>query len=245
MTNKFDFDTEKLVQPNNKADVKQFKADLETIAKGNLDIAKGTSSLIVGIVKSKIITISLMNRVKGDNSYANKHINTITKMFVRDMLSITDWNSFDKDKKTGLKKAMKISMAVILQGSLGKDDNEKSFTKNGSVLIDSSKFSTKTKSALVKAKIFSQDDMNITGTKIMTIKSLTSMAEIELGLKASEDIGSDLKIAFNRAFKLISDKYENDFNSFPPDCRLLWSEWNRKLTAIDNHFNSIQDVSKL
>ena len=86
MTNKFDFDTEKLVQPNNKADVKQFKADLETIAKGNLDIAKGTSSLIVGIVKSKIITISLMNRVRGNNSYANKHINIITKMFMRDIL---------------------------------------------------------------------------------------------------------------------------------------------------------------
>ena len=46
MTNKFDFDTEKLVQPNNKADVKQFKADLETIAKGNLDIAKGKQDLL-------------------------------------------------------------------------------------------------------------------------------------------------------------------------------------------------------
>ena len=243
---KFDFDTEKLVQPNNKADVKQFKADLETIAKGSLDIAKGTSSLIVGIVKSKIITISLMNRVKGADNYANKHINTITKMFVRDMLSVTDWNSFDKDKKTGIKKAMKIAMAVILQGSLSKDDNEKSFTKNGSVLIDTAKFSTKTKQALVKAKIFNQDDMNITGTKIMTIKSLSSMAEIELGLK-SNPVGSDLKIAFNNAFNLISNenKYNNDFNSFPADCRLLWSEWSRKLNAIESHFNSIQDVSKL
>ena len=88
--------------------------------------------------------------------------------------------------------------------------------------------------------------MNITGTKIMTIKSLTSMAEIELGLKPSPT-GSDLKIAFNNAFNLISNenKYNNDFNSFPSDCRLLWSEWARKLTAIENHFNSIQDVSKL
>ena len=80
----------------------------------------------------------------------------------------------------------------------------------------------------------------------MTIKSLSSMAEIELNLK-SNPVGSDLKVAFNNAFNLISNenKYNNDFNSLPSDCRLLWSEWARKLNAIESHFNSIQDVSKL
>ena len=76
---KFDFDTEKLVQPNNKQAIKDFKSDLEKIANGTLTIAKGTISLIVGIVKSQSITQSLIARVKGKDNYAPKHINTLTK----------------------------------------------------------------------------------------------------------------------------------------------------------------------
>ena len=76
---KFDFDNEKLVQPNDKSAIKDFKSNLEKIANGTLTIAKGTSALIVGIVKSQSITQSLINRIKGDDNYAPKHINTITK----------------------------------------------------------------------------------------------------------------------------------------------------------------------
>ena len=109
---KFDFDTEKLVQPNNKQAIKDFKSDLEKIANGTHTIAKGTSSLIVVIVKSQSITQSLIAMVKGKDNYAPKHINTLTKMFCRDLLSITDFNNFDKVKKQGLKKAMKISVKL-------------------------------------------------------------------------------------------------------------------------------------
>ena len=241
---KFDFDNEKMVQPNNKQSIKDFKSDLEKIANGTLTIAKGTSSLVVGIVKSGSITQSLINRVKGSDNYAPKHINTITKMFCRDLIGVTDFNSFDKVKKQGLKKAMKIAVSIILRGSLGKDDNDKSFTVNGSVIVDSSKFSTNDKSKLVKAKIFSNDEININGMKIMTIKSLGTLADIVLGFTSSL-VGSDLKIAFDKAFNLIKDKYDNNFNELPADCRMNWSEWSRKLTSIDSHLNTIKDTSKL
>ena len=237
-------DTIKIVQPNDKSAIKDFKSNLEKIANGTLTIAKGTSALIVGIVKSQSVTQSLISRIKGDDNYAPKHINSISKMFCRDLLGVTDFNSFDKVKKQGLKKAMKIAVAIILQGSLGKDDQDKSFTSAGSVIVDSSKFSTSDKNSLVKAKIFSQDEININGMKIMTIKSLGTLADIVLGF-TSNLVGSDVKIAFDKAFKIISDKYDNDFNELPADCRLLWTEWARKLSAIDKHLNSIQDVSKL
>ena len=243
---KFDFDTEKLVQPNNKQAIKDFKSDLEKIANGTLTIAKGTSSLIVGIVKSQSITQSLIARVKGKDNYAPKHINTLTKMFCRDLLSITDFNSFDKVKKQGLKKAMKISVSIILRGCLSENDKNQNTTSSGGVWVDSSKFSTSDKAELLRMKIFSSDELSVNGVKPMTIKSLGSFSDIVLGFK-SNSVGSDLKIAFDKAFNLITNekKYNNIFEDLPSDCRLLYVEWARKLTAIDNHLNHIKPVEKL
>ena len=243
---KFDFDNEKLVQPNDKTAIKDFKSNLEKIANGTLTIAKGTSALIVGIVKSQSITQSLINRIKGDDNYAPKHINTITKMFCRDLIGVTDFNGFDKVKKQGLKKAMKIAVAMVLRGCLGENDKNQNTTTSGGVWVDSAKFSTSDKAELLKMKIFNSDELSVNGIKAMTIKSLGSFSDIVLGFKSSA-VGSDVKIAFTNAFNLISkeDKYNNVFEDLPADCRMLWSEWARKLSSIDNQLNAIQDVSKL
>ena len=242
----FDFDSEKLVQPNDKTAIKDFKSNLEKIANGTLTIAKGTSALIVGIVKSQSVTQSLINRIKGDENYAPKHINMVTKMFCRDLIGVTDFNNFDKVKKQGLKKAMKIAVAMILRGCIGENDKNQNTTSSGGVWVNSAKFSTSDKTELLRMKIFSNDELSVNGIKAMTIKSLASYSDIVLGFKSSA-VGSDLKIAFDKAFNLISneDKYNNVFEDLPADCRMLWSEWSRKLSAIDNHLNSIQDVSKL
>ena len=61
-------DTIKIVQPNDKSAIKDFKSNLEKIANGTLTIAKGTSALIVGIVKSQSVTQSLISRIKGDDN---------------------------------------------------------------------------------------------------------------------------------------------------------------------------------
>lgn len=251
MTNKFDFDNEKLVQPNDKTAIKDFKSNLEKIANGTLTIAKGTSALIVGIVKSQSITQVLIDRVrsstnKGSDNYAPKHINMITKMFCRDLIGVTDFNGFDKVKKQGLKKAMKIAVSIILRGCLGENDKNQNTTSSGGVWVNSAKFSTSDKAELLKMKIFNSDEMSINGIKPMTIKSLGSFSDIVLGFK-STPVGSDVKIAFDKAFTLISndDKYNNVFEDLPADCRMLWSGWARKLSAIDNQLNAIKDVSKL
>ena len=139
---------------------------------------------------------------------------------------------------------MKISVSIILRGCLGENDKNQNTTSSGGVWVNSAKFSTSDKTELLRMKIFSNDELSVNGVKPMTIKSLASFSDIVLGFKSSS-VGSDLKIAFDKAFKIISDKYDNDFNELPSDCRLLWSEWNRKLTSIESHFNKIQDVSKL
>ena len=237
---KFDFDNEKLVQPNDKSAIKDFKSNLEKIANGTLTIAKGTSALIVGIVKSQSVTQSLISRIKGGENYAPKHINMVTKMFCRDLIGV------DKVKKQGLKKAMKIAVAMVLRGCIGENDKNQNTTTSGGVWVNSAKFSTGDKAELLRMKIFNSDELSVNGIKAMTIKSLASFSDIVLGFKSSST-GSDVKIAFDNAFKLISkeDKYNNVFEDLPNDCRLLWAEWSRKLSAIDNQLNAIQDVSKL
>ena len=239
-------DSTKLVQPNNKNAIKDFKDNLEKIANGTLTVAKGTSSLIVGIIQSRSITIDIIKGIKGvDVKYAPKHINSIAKMFCRDLLGNGDFKNFDKVKKQGLKKAMKIAVAMILRGSLGKNDKNENLTSSGGVWVDSSKFSTSDKTELLKMKIFSNDDLAIKGVKPMTIKALGSLSDIVLEFKGSSQ-GSDVKVAFTNAFLLISSekKYDNMFEDLPSDCRLLWHEWARKLSSIDSQLNAIQEIAQ-
>jgi len=249
MTDKDDVkyeDSTKLVQPNNKDAIKDFKDNLEKIANGTLTVAKGTSSLIVGIIQSRSITPDIIKGIKGvDVKYAPKHINSIAKMFCRDLLGNTDFKNFDKVKKQGLKKAMKIAVAMILRGSLGKNDKNENLTSSGGVWVDSSKFSTSDKAELLKMKIFTNDDLSIKGVKPMTIKALGSLSDIVLEFKGSSQ-GSDVKVAFLKAFDLISNekKYDNMFEDLPSDCRLLWEEWARKLSSIDRQLNTIKEIAQ-
>ena len=230
-------DTFKLVVPNNEQVIDKVKQDLKAIAQGTLTIAKGTAGLVVGIVESKSITKANMDRIRGSENWTPSHINKLTKMFVRDLLGITDFNKFDKVKKQGLKKSMKIAVSLIIKGSLGKDKSDKSCTSKGELILNSDKFTPS------QNKVW--DSGNIGGMKTFTIKDAVSYSNDVLGFE-DKSRDSALKLMFDRAFATISgDKsgqYENRFEDLPSDCRLLWGEWSRKLASIDKFLNTTKEA---
>ena len=233
-------DTFSLVVPNNKQVIEKVQADLKAIAQGTLTIAKGTASLVVGIVNSQSIKIADIKRIKGKESkYTPSQINKLTKMFVRDLLKITDFNKFDKVKKQGLKKAMKIAVSIILKGSLGKDKSDKSSTNKGELILNSDKFTPD------QNKIFDSD--NTGGVKVFTIKDAITYSNDVLGMTSNSRY-SKLYTMFNNAFNEISgDKsgqFENRFEDLPSDCRLLWEQWARKLQSVHTYLNKIQPTNE-
>jgi hypothetical protein len=150
-------------------------------------------------------------------------------MFVRDVLSISDFNKFNKVKKQGLKKAMKIAMAVILENTLGTNDKDLSTTTKGNLFINA-KNMTKDIRAIW--------DSEFKGLIELTIKDASSYAEDVLEFEGNENSNSQLLTAFNNAFNLLEEK--GDYKNLPADCRYMWSKWYNKIGDILQSFPKVK-----
>ena len=90
-------------------------------------VSKSALSVAILISKSGVISKTKIDSFK---SISNTEVLAFTKRFVIDGLGIADWNTYNANRKEGLKRAMKIGLALIKENAVGKDKIE-----NGKISI--------------------------------------------------------------------------------------------------------------
>ena len=209
--------------------VGKINLSLDEFVNGTNTINKSTSDTANLIIESNCITTKIINKVRaGDNDYKPSHINKLSKMFVRDILNISDYNSFDKVKKQGLKKSMKIAVAVILKDMRGQDSKGNRTDKKGSFYIKTSKLSNEQ-----NTKFNPKNYPDIA----LTVKEVSSLSEDVLNFQHADTSASELKLAFNRAFTKLDDYIiDGVVSELPADCRMNWTSWYNKIGKVLQSF---------
>ena len=222
-------DNIKMIKPNNKEHVSNINKDFTNIISGELKLNTGLASLIVNLVNSKVFSNECLKNVRdGEKNFTPKHFNDLAKIFVRDILE-DNFKTFDKVKKQALKRAIKVAVALIKDGSLSKFTNNKSINPKGAIAVDSSKFSANMKKSF--------DSGLSGGVKDLSVKDCVSYANDSLNIAGGTE-GSILKAQMGKVLSIITnDKggYGNDFNELPADCRNNYVPLRNKLDAIIKH----------
>ena len=109
------------------AQVNSINTQLDIYLDSNIAVSKSALSVAVLISKSGVISKAKIDTFK---SISNTEILGFTKRFVIDGLGIADFNTYNASKKEGLKRAMKIALALIKENAVGKDTIE-----NGKISI--------------------------------------------------------------------------------------------------------------
>lgn len=222
--------TLKLETLKNKKQIGEINNCLDEIVSNYNGFQKNSIELTDKIIKTGVITHAIIKKVQGgDNSFKPSHINTLSKIFNRDVLSNNDWVKFNPVKKQALKKSMKMAVAVILEGIAGKDKNGKSVNSKGEFMVNSSKLSLEQNNKFNKSDIL---DFPI------NVKNLTSLSDDILNFKGADTTKSSLNVAFSRAFRLL-EEYDNKFQNLPNDCRLAWRSWALKINSIQEYYNKV------
>ena len=102
------------LKPLSLAQVNSINTQLDIYLDSNIAVSKSALSVAVLISKSGVISKAKIDTFK---SISNTEILGFTKRFVIDGLGIADFNTYNASKKEGLKRAMKIALALIKENA--------------------------------------------------------------------------------------------------------------------------------
>jgi hypothetical protein len=207
--------------PLNREQITQFNKELDNLLDAETNLSK--SALNVAILISKSGSIS-KRKVDTFNSISNTEVNGFTKRFVMDSLGIADYKSYNSARKEGLKRSMKVALALIKTDSLGSEQ------------IDSGKVAIKKSSVDLESNNPTKYDSSATAQMVnipMNYKEADSWAKNVLTFVESPNKKSELCLAMIK----LQDKLDACWNeaytkvTFKADARL----------EMNNTFNALKD----
>ena len=197
----------------------QINTKLDEYLEAEKVVSKSALAVAILISKSGVISKKKIDTFK---SISNTEILAFTKRFVIDGLGIADWNTYNPNRKEGLKRAMKIALGLIKTNAVGKDKIE-----NGKISIR--------KNAVGENNPTKYDD-----------SALAEMVNIPMNFNEAETWAKDVltfvekpnkKSKLAQAMKNLQIELENSWNedmtkvTFKSDVRL----------EMNNTFNDLKD----
>ena len=182
-------------------------------------LSKSALSVAILISKSGVISKAKIDSFK---SISNTEILGFTKRFVIDGLGIADWSSYNANRKEGLKRAMKIGLALIKENAIGKDK------------IDNGKISI-VKSAVGENNPTKYDE-----------SALAEMSNIPMNFSEAETWAKDTLLFVESKNKL--SKLAQAMKNLQIELENCWDEKMTKVTfkpdvnqEMNNTFNDLKD----